>query len=84
MPRSTLTSLAAAATLLPAAAAQESIATALDRAIARTRAAVQKTTDLYEDHSTWTNPWVARSKYFEVRTVKSWAESSSIAHEVGS
>ena len=81
MERSTLASLAVAATLLPAAQAQEDATlTALDSAIARTRTAIQKTTDLYEDHSNWADPWIARSKHFEVRTVKTYAEASNIAY----
>lgn len=79
MQRITPASILVATILLPLATAQDSTLTALDRAIARARTEAQKTTDLYEDHSDWANPWVARSAHFEVRTIKSYAVAYNIA-----
>jgi hypothetical protein len=64
----------------PAQNTPDPVVAALDRAVARARADVQKTTDLWEDHSTWDKAWVAQSAHFEVKTVQSWAVASSIAH----
>ena len=52
---------------------------ALDRALRKTTDEIGRTTELYEDHSTWENAWLVDSEHFTVRTVDSWFLASDVA-----
>jgi len=54
-------------------------APALDRALRRTGEEIAKSTELYEDHSTWEKAWVADSDHYTVRTVDSWFLAHDLA-----
>lgn len=69
----------AAATLGPTLCSQGGLLEkALKRAIARAQTAVEKKTDLWEDHSTWKRARLLKSKYFALRTTQSYIYAKNL------
>jgi hypothetical protein len=52
---------------------------ALDRALRRTGEEIARTTELFEDHSTWEKAWLAESDHYTVRTIDSWFLANDLA-----
>jgi len=44
---------------------------ALRKSVRRAQLELQRELDLWEDHSSWDDPWIARSEHYEVRTTHS-------------
>lgn len=75
---------AGALVLLPAPAARAGSgaadsAAALDRALRRTGEEIARTTELYEDHSTWEKAWIVETDHYSVRTIESRFLAADIA-----
>lgn len=75
--RSLLIASFAALTAAPAAA-DGPLAKLLDQAIARSQAAVAKTTDIWEDHTTWERAWRVQTEHYEVRRLGSHADAFTL------
>jgi hypothetical protein len=63
----------------PAAQRLPSYTAALDGALARAHADLASNADIWTDHSTWANPWSAKTKHYEVRTTQTYAVTRSLA-----
>ena len=63
----------------PASHRLPSYVAALDGAIARAHADLASNADIWTDHSTWANPWTARTAHYEVRTTQTYAVTRSLA-----
>jgi len=74
-------SLLLLAVLAPGAAASETelFDRALGRCLDRVQTELQRSTELWEDHSTWENAWRVRSEHYEVVTTRSRFHGASIA-----
>jgi len=55
---------------------------ALETALARAEGEVLRAKDLHVDHSTWEDPWIARSRHYEVRTTASYFLAAKLAGDL--
>jgi hypothetical protein len=74
---------ATAAVVLTPAFAPANARRAFDRSIRReldgAQARLQQGVELFQDRSTWENPWVITTKHYEVRTTESYAFGNDLA-----
>lgn len=50
---------------------ERSYQNALAKAVAEAQADLEANSELFEDHSSWDNPWIVQSTHYEVRTIHS-------------
>ena len=55
---------------------------ALETALARAEGEVLRAKDLHVDHSGWDDPWIARSRHYEVRTTGSHFLAAKLAGDL--